>query len=188
MLAIALQTNVVSADNLPQGFEYLASGKEHESLVRIRSNAIYLIRQASKNEGNNLNAHAVDFGEKVIEQLNMSKFAISTNESSEKRCGNSDMFVNPSFPNVIFVCGHTRTAINSGVARNHLVASQILIHEGAHLVDYAMGLRSKECRATYFELAIMENNFGKKNIPTMGNRDTYKRMCGFEEYDDVPKR
>lgn len=180
------------SSSLPAGFEYTTSGAEYEAYFSAKKNAIALIRNASKNPGNNLNANAVEFGEKVIHRLLSSKFAISTNATSESKCSNNDMFVTPKYPDVIFICNVTRNAIASGDNKNLLIASQILIHEGAHLVEHAKSAYTNvtpdECRPTYFELVIMENNFGKHNIPNMGNRDAYKAQCGFAEYDDVPSK
>lgn len=188
VLATMLLTFDVSANPLPPGFEYVTSGAEYETYFNIRKKAIELIRNASKTPGNDLTAHAIEFGEKVIQRLLLSKFAISTNDASERRCSTKDMFVNTSFPNTIFICKVTRNAISDGNSKNLMIASQIFIHEGAHLVDYSEMGKSEECRPTYFELIVMKNNFGRHNIPSMGNRDTYKAQCGFAEYNDVPSQ
>jgi hypothetical protein len=162
------------------------SGREYEKLNSVRARAIELIRNAPAMPGNNLNAKAINFGAKVIQQLTSTTFAISTNSSSEARCSDNDMFVNANYPSVIFICGSTRTALSKTNNAIFLIAVQKLVHEGAHLVDHSERGYSSECNATYFELVIMENNFGIHNIPTMGNRDAYKSKCGFSEYAEIP--
>src|SRR5690606_3642328 len=123
----------------------------------------------------------VEYGEEVINQLLLTKFAISKNEQSEAACSNASFFVRPAHPNVIFVCGSTRNGLRNMTLKKLLMSAQIIIHEGAHLVNYTKNnyTEDDECSPTDFELAIMENNFGKKNIPTMVNRDGYKAQCGF---------
>ena len=190
--ALAFRTSDVTAGSLPSGFEYSTSGSDHTMLIAARADAVQLIRNAGKNPGNNLNAFAIKFGEEVIQALLSSQFAVSTTADSEIRCADNAMFVNANFQNTIFICRAVIRALAGGSTLNSLIASQIMIHEGAHLVLHAQSRGGRphrdECRPTYFELVIMENNFGKKNIPSMGNRDAYKEQCGFSEYDDVPSK
>ncbi len=188
VIATTLLTFGASANPLPSGFEYIASGAEYEKYYSARQRAIELIRNAAINPGNNLSSKAIQFSQKVIQRLLNSKFAVSTNDLSAARCSDLDMFVNRNFRDVIFICQRTRKALSHGNPRNLLIASQIFIHEGAHLVDHMTKGRSEECIPTYFELVIMENNFGKMNIPSMGTRDSYRAQCGFTEYDDVPSK
>jgi len=192
-LAMLLQASVVHTAPrpvLPEGFFYVEKeNPEYKTYSGVRRKAIALIRAAGTNTGNNLSAAAITRGEEVIQALDSAEFAVSTNASSEAICKNNDsaFFVNAIWPGVIFICGPSRIALTAHVdAKNLLMAAQLLIHEGMHLIDYKKFGRSEECSATYFELLIMENNYGRRKIPTMSNRDAYKKQCGFEEYDDVP--
>ena len=190
--ALAFRTSNVTAGTLPSGFEYSTSGSDHTMLIEARADSIELIRNAGKNPGNNLSAFAIKFGEEVIQNLLSSKFAISTTAESEIRCADNTMFVNPDFQNTIFICRAVTRALAGGSRLNALIVSQLMIHEGAHLVLYAQSRGGRpnrdECSPTYFELVIMENNFGVRNIPSMGNRDAYKEQCGFPEYDHIPSK
>lgn len=190
VLATMLLTFKSFAAPLPAGFELISSGSEYQTYFELRKKAIELIQKASKNPGNNLNAAAISYGEQVVTQLLMARFAISKNAQSEAACRKASFFVKSNQPNIIFVCGVTRNALATYSLKNTMMAAQLLIHEGAHLVNYAKNnyasVKDDECMPTYFELTIMENNFGKQNIPTMINRDGYKAECGFAYYDDVP--
>ena len=182
-----------SAETLLPGFVAVElQNPEYKTYDMIRKKAISLIRQAINRPDNGLNAAGVAYGQKIIEKLLVASFAVSINAASEEVCKKSPFFTSSTYKNLIFVCGISRNALRHGKYKDLLMASQLLIHEGAHLVDHEehnySHVKYDECGPTWIELTIMGNDFGHKNIPTMVNRDSYKAQCGFEYYDDVPSK
>lgn len=191
VLATMLLTFDAFSKPLPNGFRLLESdSSEFEIYHKVRKKAIEMIYQAIRDPKTILTEEAIAYGQKVISELNLTKFAISLNEESEKLCEESAFFVKPSHPNIMFICGGARNALRDESIKDFMMSVQLFMHEAAHFVEHRKNnyanIKGDECMPTYFELVVMENNLGKQQIPTMANRDGYKSQCGFAYYDDVP--
>ena len=179
---------------LPAGFQYVDTrSSEYQTYFNIRKKAIDLIRLAQKgHNGYKLDESASKLGEQVIQELLLASFAISTNSSSKEYCADNSAFVNSFYPRTIFICDPARDALQKKPSEKHIkMAAQMFIHEGAHLVDHKEAnykiKKYDECYPSLFELLVMEIDYGRKNIPSMGSRDAYRSQCEvLAEYDDVP--
>lgn len=164
-------------DAIPRAISFVNRGTQdlHQSILR-RTN----ISEAKKRE---IIDSITYYRENLPPQLRNIKFAVSTNADSEKFCekgGYTPVFVVDKYTDLVFVCGKMREFMQYRSEKNLDAFAQLLIHEAAHLVDYA-----NECEATEVEFAIIT----KVGVRTTINRDGYIGECRDElkAYASIPK-
>lgn len=168
VLILGLVFSLNGFAEVPVGFEQFDPRSQD---LKVINNGLDLAIEYINKGAPTLNQRAVEVGKAVIKKLSSVIFLNATYGEAITHCSGREAFIDHSYLNNIFICPLVVQGIHSSGKRLATqLMSQLLIHEGVHLLG-----EKNECIATEFELKILINS-GVENISRV-NRDKYDNIC-----------